>query len=125
VLGLDDPIHFDAAAARAEGFRDLVAPPSFFMVVEAAAEDARNQRSQPTLFEAIAADFRYLLHGDERYTYVAPLCAGDRVTFSAVVGDFSDKKGGLIELVTVRSEISHPTFGVLVHGERTLLHRFG
>src|SRR4051794_22242252 len=45
VLGLRDRIHFDVDAARNRGFRDLVAPPSFFMVVEAAAEDARRSRA--------------------------------------------------------------------------------
>jgi acyl dehydratase len=125
VLGLTAPIHFDVERARSNGYRDLVAPASFFMVIEAAAEEVRRQRSEPTLFEAIAADFRYLLHGEERYVYLTPVCAGDRVTLSATVGDFTDKKGGLIESVTVRSEIIHPVLGPLVRADRTLLHRFG
>ena len=125
VLGLKDEIHFDVNAAREAGFRDLVAPPSILMVVEAAADEVRVKRDQPTLLHTLGADLRYLLHGDERYIYIAPLCAGDRVSFAATVGAFADKKGGLIEVVTIGSEISHATEGLLIRAERTLLHRFG
>ena len=125
VLELKNPIHHQVDAARERGYRDLVAPPSFFMAVEALAEAKRREAGRPTLLEAIRADFRYLLHGSERYTYFAPLCAGDRVEFATTIGDFSDKKGGALEFVTVRSEVSHAEYGSLIVAERALLHRFG
>lgn len=125
VLGETGPIHFDVNAARSAGFRDLVALPSFFMVMEAAADRERARRGSPLLLQLIGCDFRYLLHGDERYTYSGPLCAGDTVSVSATVLDFYDKKGGLMEFVTIASEVVHPEHGVLIRGERTLLHKLG
>ena len=32
VLGIENPVHFDVEAARAAGFRDVVAPPMFAVV---------------------------------------------------------------------------------------------
>jgi acyl dehydratase len=94
VLGETDPIHFDVEAARAAGHPDLVAPPSFFMVVEAAADEESKRRGLPTLMDVAKCDFRYLLHGDERYFYDAPIYAGEEVQFSTTIVDFYDKKGG-------------------------------
>lgn len=125
VLGETDPVYFGVDAARAAGFRDLVAPPSFFMVVEAAADRERARRGSPLLLQLIGCDFRYLLHGDERYTYFGPLCAGDTVAVSSTVLDFYEKKGGLMEFVTIASEVTHPDHGVLIRGDRTLLHKLG
>ena len=31
-LGIENPVHFDAGAARDAGFRDVVAPPMFVVV---------------------------------------------------------------------------------------------
>ncbi len=123
VLGEADPIHSDLDAARAAGHPDLVAPPSFFMVLEAAAHDERRRRGKPAAMELVKCDFRYLLHGDERYFYHAPIYAGEEVQHSTRVLDFYDKKGGAMEFVTFESTLSHPKRGVLVRAERTLLHR--
>jgi acyl dehydratase len=123
VLGESDPIHFDLRAARAAGHPDLVAPASFFVVVEAAANDERKRLGRLSVLELVRCDFRYLLHGDERYFYEAPLYAGEEVVFGTTVIDFYDKKGGAMEFVTLESTITHPKRGVLVRATRTLLHR--
>lgn len=123
VLGETDPIHFNVEAARAAGHPDLVASPSFFMVAEAAADDERKRRGMPSTMEIVKCDLRYLLHGDERYFYQAPIYAGEEVSFTTTVLDFYDKKGGAMEFVTFESTLSHAKRGVLVRSQRTLLHR--
>lgn len=123
VLGETDPVHHRLEAARAAGHPDLPAPPSFFVVVEAAANEERQRRGLPIFQELVRCDFRYLLHGDERYFYHGPMYAGDEVELSTTVVDFYDKKGGAMEFVTSESRIVHPARGVLVRARRTLLHR--
>lgn len=123
ILGQADPIHFDRDAARAAGYPDLVAPPSFFVVIEAAADDERKRRGLPSAAELVKADYRYLLHGEERYFYEAPIYAGDEVEMSCVITDFYEKKGGAMEFVTFESRIVHPERGLLVRAQRSLLHR--
>jgi acyl dehydratase len=123
VLEIEDPIHFDVAAARSAGHPDLVAPPSFFMVIEACADEERRRRKLPSLLELAGADFRYLLHGEERYFYEAPIYAGEEVELTGLVTDFFDKKGGTMEFVSIESRMVHPSRGLLMRGERSLLHR--
>ena len=123
VLGATDPIHSDVAAARAQGYPDLVAPPSFFTVIDSAVNEERQRRGQPSTAELVNCDFRYLLHGDETYEYLGPIYAGDEVTLTTTVTDFYDKKGGEMEFVTFVSELRHADRGVLVRTTRNLLHR--
>lgn len=123
VLGATDPLHFDLEAARSAGHPDLVAPPSFFVVIEAAANAELKRRGAPSAAERVNCDYRYLLHGDERYFHQAPLYAGDEVQFSSRVAEFYDKKGGAMEFVTFESTIAHEKRGLLVRSRRTLLHR--
>lgn len=123
VLGEKDPVHHNVEAARKAGFRDIVAPSSFFMVVEALANEELVRGGEKAAVDLVKCDFRYLLHGDERYFYFDALCAGDDVEFHTRVVDFYDKKGGAMEFVTLESEICHPERGVLVRSRRNLLHR--
>lgn len=123
VLGEEDPVHYDPDAARKAGFRDLVAPASFFMVIEALANEELERRRLPSAASLVNCDFRYLLHGDERYFYTGQICAGDTVEFRTRIVDFYDKKGGAMEFVAFESEVAHPEHGLLMRSRRTLLHR--
>lgn len=125
VLGVTDAIHRDTDAARAKGYPDLVAPPSFFMVIEATANDELRRRGEQSTLDRIGCDYRYLLHGDERYDYPGLIFAGDEVTLTTTVVDFYDKKGGAMEFVTLESVVEHAERGVLVRATRNLLHRLG
>lgn len=125
VLGIADPVHTDVAAARERGWPDLVAPPSFYMVIEAAANDELRRTGRPSTLDWIGCDYRYLLHGDETYEYAGPIFAGDEVSLTTTVVDFYDKKGGAMEFVTLRSTVEHAERGVLVRATRNLLHRLG
>ena len=123
VLGETDPIHLDLDEARAKGHPDLVAPPSFFMVVEALANEERRRRGEVALAELIGCDYRYLLHGNEHYDYEQLIFAGDEVSLTTSIVDFYDKKGGAMEFVSIESVIEHAERGVLVRATRTLLHK--
>jgi acyl dehydratase len=123
VLGETDPIHFDVEAARSRGFADLVAPPSYFVVLDALADEMLARRGQPSAAELIRCDFRYLLHGEERYRYYGVICAGDTVTLTTVISGFDEKKAGLLEFARLTSEASHAARGTLIVRERTLIHQ--
>jgi acyl dehydratase len=125
VLGEMDPLFTDLEAARAMGHPDIAAPPSFFMVVEAMANEERRRQGVQAATELVGCDFRYLLHGDEHYSYEGLIYAGDTVALSTQVLDFYDKKGGAMEFVVFESLITHAERGVLVRARRTLLHRLG
>ena len=72
-------LNHDPEAARAAGYPDVVAPPTFPVVVQEA-----------TLAQLLAEpdagiDFSRVVHGDQRFTYSRPVVAGDELTATLAV----------------------------------------
>jgi acyl dehydratase len=88
-------LSLDPEAARAAGFRDVVAPPTFAIVVQEATLEQ--------LLEAPDAgiDFSRVVHGDQRFTYSRPIVAGDELTATLTVA--SVKSLGGHSMVTAES----------------------
>ena len=91
------PIHVDPEAARAAGYADVVAPPTFPVVVQEA-----------TLAQLLAdaeagVDFSRVVHGDQRFTYSRPVVAGDELTATLTIT--AVKQLGGHSMVTASSEI--------------------
>lgn len=92
-----DPISFDVDAAQAAGHADLVAPPTFAVVVQ-----------QLTLDQLLAdpeagIDFSRVVHGDQRFTFSRPVIAGDELTATLTVT--AVKSLGAHSMVTAESVI--------------------
>jgi acyl dehydratase len=73
------PLSHDPAAANAAGYPDVVAPPTFPVVVQEA-----------TLAQLLAEpdagiDFTRVVHGDQRFSYTRPVVAGDELTATLAV----------------------------------------
>ena len=93
-----DPIHYDAEAAKARGFRGVVAPwPLLWLIFF-------NCRDAPLQFTFGKAT----LHGQDRYEFHEPMIVGDVITVSASVSETSVKQGksGLMGVVVTRTGIS-------------------
>ena len=74
-----NPINYDPLAAATAGYPDIVAPPTFPVVVQ---ERALAQ----LLAEPDAGiDFSRVVHGDQRFSYTRPIVAGDELTATLVV----------------------------------------
>jgi len=122
-LGENNPLHHDREAAQAAGYPDVVATPTFVMVVDLETGRALERRGEKSIMSRIGCDFRYLLHGQERYDYKGMIFAGDKLSIVTEVVGFEDKKGGALEFAYLRSEIAHPQRGVVATITRTLVHR--
>ena len=70
----DAPQHFDPAAAQALGYRDVVAPPTFAMVVQ----DLTMQQLLAIEDSGIALE--RTVHAEQRFRYSRPIVAGDELT---------------------------------------------
>lgn len=91
------PVNFDVDAARAAGHADLVAPPTFPIVVA-------NATLEQLLAEPDGGiDFTRVVHGDQRFTYTRPIVAGDELTATLTVTSVKTLGGN--GLVTTASEI--------------------
>lgn len=103
------PLCIDVAAAQAAGYSDVVAPPTFAVLVA--------QRAEYELLEDPEAqvDFQHLVHGDESFAYERPIVAGDELTSTVTVSNLktlgpmtmlgtttklTDKDGALVATVT-------------------------
>jgi len=86
-LGIDNPVHFDVAAARAAGFRDVVAPPMFAVVYSSPA-------MAPAMFDPdVAMNFAAMVHGGQQFEWDEPACSGDEITTTARCVSIEEKDG--------------------------------
>ena len=99
VIGAADAIHLDAAAAKAAGYRNVVAPPTFIFGAES------DSGVLMKLLDTLKIDLRKVLHGEQRFDYHAPVCAGDTLRFQTRVADIYDKKGGALEFAVRETEV--------------------
>ena len=97
-IGERSPLCHDRVAARAAGYPDLVAPPTFAIAAVARAQDV-------VLFDpSLGLDFSRVVHGDQAFTHYRPICAGDEL--SAVVHIDAIRRLGDNDILTVRTELT-------------------
>jgi acyl dehydratase len=91
------PTNLDLFAAQAAGYADLVAPPTFAVVIQ--------ERSLSAVLAdpEAAIDFSRVVHGDQRFSYVRPIVAGDELT--SVLSVASVKSLGAHSMVTFETKI--------------------
>jgi acyl dehydratase len=73
-IGTDNPVHFDPEAARAAGFRNVVAPPMFVVVY------STGSVGPAVLDPEVGINFALMLHGSQEFVWGEPVCAGDTIT---------------------------------------------
>ena len=74
-----DPQHTDVKVARGRGYADIVAPPTFPIVIQ-----------EKTLAQLLAhpesgIDFSRVVHGDQKFEYSRPIVAGDELVATLCV----------------------------------------
>ena len=87
VLGLESRVHFEVEAARAAGFRDVVAPPMFAVVYSSPA------MGPAILDPEVELDFAAMVHGGQAFEWDEPACSGDEITTSAKCLSIEEKDG--------------------------------
>ena len=109
------PLNFNVAAAAAAGYSDLVAPPTFPVVVQEA-----------TLAQLLAEpdagiDFSMVVHGEQRFSYSRPIVAGDELTATLAVTSVKSLGGN--SMVTAESTIVDAAGSHVVTAISTLVVR--
>ena len=105
-IGAPDPAYRDRAAAVALGHPDVIAPPTFAMVVAMPA--SRQIIQDPEL----GIDYSRVVHGDQRFRYTRPVRAGDRLSCVCVVEEITSRAGN--DFLTTRTEMSDASGGPVV-----------
>ncbi len=92
------PAHLDPAAARALGHPDVIAPPTFAVIVSQRAE------RQLVLDPEAQIDYGRVVHGEQTFVHHRPIVAGDRLV--SVLHVDSVRSAGGHAMVTTRTEIA-------------------
>ena len=93
-----DPQHTDPVAARARGYTDVVAPPTFAMVIQ----DLTLQQLLAEPDSGIALE--RTIHAEQRFRYTRPIVAGDELTAQLSIGGV--RAVGKGAMVTSEAEIT-------------------
>jgi acyl dehydratase len=96
-IGDPSPVYRDQEAAVAAGYPDVIAPPTFPIVVSMAASGAAI--ADPGL----GVNYAMVVHGEQRFEYTRPLRAGDVVTAQSTIE--SIREVGPLVMLTTRTEI--------------------
>jgi len=97
-VGARDVVHSDQALARARGYRDVIAPPTFAVLI------AQRCDRQFIVDPEAGIDFSRLVHGEQRFVHYRPITAGDEIVGVLTVD--SVRLVGGNAMVTTRSELS-------------------
>ena len=97
-IGDHNPLYRDRAAARAAGHADVIAPPTFAIVISVAGSGAA--LADPEL----GLNYAMVVHGEQRFSYTRPLTAGDVVTAQVTLTDIRD--AGRNVMLTTSTQIS-------------------
>jgi acyl dehydratase len=97
-IGDANPVYRDKAAAQAAGHADVIAPPTFAIVISMAGSGAA--LADPGL----GLNYAMVVHGEQRFEYSRPITAGDVVTARVTLTDIRD--AGRNVMLTTSTEIA-------------------
>jgi acyl dehydratase len=97
-IGDPNPVYRDADAARAAGHSDVIAPPTFAIIVI-------NTRTITTIIAdpKLGLDWSKVVHGEQTFDYTRPITAGDRLVLTATIENVMSRSGN--DFLTVRTDI--------------------
>ena len=96
-IGDANPIYRNRAAAIKAGFADVVAPPTFPIVISMASS------AQALADPGLNLNYAMVVHGEQRFEYTRPLVAGDVVTAQSTIANIRDV--GSLSMMTTTTEI--------------------
>jgi acyl dehydratase len=96
-VGETSPAHRDPEFARAAGHPDVIAPPTFAIVLSMRAQEI--VVSDP----ALGLDYTRVVHGDQTFVHHRPVRAGDRLVVQLHVDSIITRMGN--DLLSLRAEI--------------------
>jgi acyl dehydratase len=97
-VGDPNPVYREPAAARKLGYPDVIAPPTFAIIVTSRAAH------QVIMDPELGVDYSRVVHGEQRFEHVRPIHAGDALTVVVTVESIRSAAGN--DIVTTKSDVS-------------------
>jgi acyl dehydratase len=115
-VGEHDAVYQDREAAKAAGFRDVVAPPMFVVVY------STGSVAPGVLDPELGINLGRMLHGSQEFVWGEPVCAGDTITTTTTLRELYERGGMefyVFESVSAnqdRQEVARGTWTNIVRG---------
>ena len=116
-IGDPNPLYRDRAAAQDAGYPDVIAPPTFAIVISMAGS------ASAVADPGLGLNYAMVVHGEQRFEYARPLVAGDVVTAQATISDIRD--AGRNVMLSTRTEIRTVEGEQVCTAHSTLVERGG
>jgi acyl dehydratase len=97
-IGDLNPAYHDVDAARALGYADVIAPPTFAVMLSL--KSAGRVTHDPEL----GLDYSRVVHGEQRFAYHRPIVAGDELVVTTSIESIRSMAGN--DMITTRGEIA-------------------
>jgi acyl dehydratase len=112
-IGDPNPLYRDRSAAQAAGHPDVIAPPTFAIVVSMASSGAA--LADPGL----GLNYAMVVHGEQRFAYSRPIVAGDVLVAQPTITEIRDAGRNVMvttstQIRTVEGELVCTAIGTLV-----------
>lgn len=112
-IGDRNPVYRDQEAAKAAGYPDVIAPPTFPIVVSL---------SNPGLADPeLGINYAMVVHGEQRFEYTRPLRAGDVVTCTSTITEI--KSIGNNEKLVVETDVKTVEGELVCKSYNTMVER--
>lgn len=97
-VGSEDPMHRDPEVARAGGYADVIAPPTFAVTIAQQCDRAYIMDPEAGI------DYSRVVHGEQRFVHHRPITAGDELLGELTVD--SVRMAGGHAMITTRTELT-------------------
>lgn len=114
-VGEDNPAFRDAGAARALGYSEQLAPPTFVTKVQIMAS------AQVVLDQELGLNYMLVVHGEQEFEWRRPVQVGDVLTAVPRIADIYAK--GPNEFLVIEAEVKDATGETVAVSRTTLLSR--
>lgn len=111
-VGDANPVYTDPEAAKALGYSDVIAPPTFVFSITFRAAGQVVQDPQ------LGLDYSRVVHGDQKFAYKRPVRAGDRLSVTSTIEAIKSLAGN--DVIDIRGDV-HDEAGELVVSALTKL----
>lgn len=116
-IGDPNPLYRDRAAAQAAGYPDVIAPPTFAIVI------SMPSTARAVVDPGLGLNYAMVVHGEQRFEYSRPIRAGDVVTTQSTITEIRD--AGRNTLLTAATEIRTVGGEHVCTAHNTLVERGG
>ena len=116
-IGDPNPVYRDRAAAQAAGHPDVVAPPTFAIVISMASS------GKAVLDPGLGVNYAMVVHGEQRFEYSRQIQAGDLLTAQVTISDI--KEAGRNVMLTTQTDIRTVAGEHVCTAHSTLVERGG